>query len=182
MKKNHFCLFFIFTLLNCYGATSYAWNHSIELGYGYSHDPNHTKFNNSGLLLSGDIIPLWRRTPWTFFSLTGSLGRWRTTASHNQNLTTAAASLALRVYPFKITTYEYPPYVFASFGPAYLSSRKFGENTQGSHLSIQSILGLGFELHCVDVNLRAVHYSNAHLASPNEGFNILYLLSIGYLL
>lgn len=167
----HFC---------CLSAHAYSWTRSIELGYGYSQDPNHTKYHNSGVLLSGDLYPLWCN-PWTFFSITGSLGHWYTTAPENKNLTTAAASLALRLYPVPSDETYYPFYFLASFGPAYLSSRQYGENTQGSHWAIQSNLGIGEEFDSFDVNLRLSHFSNAGLAKPNEGFNVLYLLSVGYL-
>lgn len=158
--------------------SSFAWDHSVELGYGYSHDPNGTKYHNSGVLLSGDMFAL-KHTPMTFWSITGSLGRWHTTAPQNKNLTTAAVSLALRFYPFVQMTH--PTYLLASFGPAVLASRKFGVNTQAKNVTFQSNLGLGMEFNPIDVNLRLVHYSNAYLAKPNQGFNILYLLSIGYL-
>lgn len=180
MKKSHFFSLAIFITLPFYCLNPYAWDHSIEIGYGYSHDPNHTKYYNSGGMLSGDLDPLWR-SPWTFFTVTGSLGQWHTTAPHYKNLTTAAVSLALRLYPLRMDYYGYPPYFLASFGPAYLSSRKFGENTQGKKIAIQSNLGVGVELNCFDMNLRLQHFSNAGLAKPNEGFNILYLLSVGYL-
>lgn len=157
----------------------FAWNHSVEIGYGFSHDPNHTRYNNSGILLSGDLLPL-RRTPWTFWSITGSIGRFYTTTPKNKNLTTAALSIALRFYPFMVAK-EYPAYLLASFGPAALSSRRYGYNTQAQQLTIQSNIGVGVEFKQVDLNLRLSHYSNASLGKPNEGFNLLYLLSVGYL-
>jgi lipid A 3-O-deacylase PagL len=169
-----FISLFFFTL------ASFAWDHSIELGYGHSHDPNNVKYNNSGFLLSGDLFP-FKRTDWTFWSITGSLGQWYSTAPHNKNLTTAALALALRFYPVNIINND-PVYLLGSVGPAYLSSRTFGTNKQGSNIAFQLNAGFGIELnHQYDVNLRLVHYSNAHLANPDHGYNILYLLSIGYL-
>lgn len=179
MKKLYF-LIFILIHFCCASVYAHPWSHSVELGYGYSQDPNHTKYNNSGVLLSGDIIPLWY-APWAFLSVTGSLGHWFTTAPVNKNLTTVAASLAVRLYPVAVGEADYPFYFLASFGPAYLSDRQYGENTQGSNIAIQSNLGIGEEFDSFDINLRLSHYSNAGLAKPNEGFNVLYLLSVGYL-
>lgn len=182
MKRSYLCSFLMFHVLIFYCLGAFAWNHSIEIGYGYCQDPNHPRYHNSGGLLSGDIIPLpWWHTPWTFLTITGSLGQWHTNSPRNKNLTTVAVSAALRYHLFRIDTYDYPPYLFASFGPAYLSSRHFNKNTQAKNVAIQSNLGFGIELNYIDVNLRLVHFSNAYLASPNDGFNILYLLSIGYL-
>ncbi len=154
-----------------------AWNHSIELGYGYSHDPNDIRYNNSGFLLTSDLLSL-SRGHYTFWSVTGALGQWHTTAPTHQNLTTAAVSLALRLYP--IPNY-YPTYLLGTLGPTLLSERQFGINKQGSNFTLQTNLGIGMEFHSFDVNFRLVHYSNAHLFHPDQGFNILYLLSFGYL-
>ena len=180
MKRIRF--FFLLILLTGYFCpfTSYAWDHSIEFGYGYSHDPNHSRYNNSGVMLSGDIFPIWRG-PWTFFSINGSLGQWYTTTPVNKNLTSGALSLALRLYPVSENAYQYFPYFLAAFGPAIISHREFGENTQAKNITIQSNLGAGIEFNQFDINLRLQHFSNAGLSKPNQGFNILYLLSLGYL-
>lgn len=176
MKKFAFYLLF----LNCINIQfAYSWNHSIAFGYGYSQDPNHSQYDNSGFLLSGDIFPL-NRTSNTLWSLNGSVGRWHTTAPVNKNLNSVALSLALRGYIYKINNLH-PVYLLGSAGPAYISHKKFGFNTQAKNLTIQTNLGLGMEVHNFDINLRLEHFSNAYLARPNEGFNILFLLSVGYL-
>lgn len=182
MKKIYFLQSLLFVIFAFFATNSFAWNHSFEVGYGYSHDPNEIKYNNSQIMLSGDIFPLYRNTI-TFWSITGSLSQLHTTAPKNKNVTTAAMSLALRLYPFPMFTHSdvYFPYVLASAGPAYLSKQRLGINTQGSHMSIQTNLGFGTEIKNFDINLRLSHYSNANLADPNQGFNILYLLSVGYL-
>ncbi len=167
----------IMALLSFITINVYAWDHSIELGYGFSHDPNEIKYNNSGFLLTSDLFPL-SRGHYTFWSITGALGQWHSTAPTHQDLTTGAVSLALRLYP--MPNY-YPAYLLGSLGPALLSSRQFGVNKQGSNLALQTNIGLGMEYHSFDVNLRLAHYSNANIFNPNEGFNVLYLLSVGYL-
>jgi len=75
----------------------------------------------------------------------------------------------------------YKLYLTGSVGPAILSSRQFGTNKQGSNLAFQLNAGLGMELHQFDFNLHMVHFSNAYTARPNNGYNILYVFSIGYL-
>ncbi len=179
MKKCNFYQALLFVVLNSFTLTSLAWNHSIELGYGHSQDPNHTRYHNSGFLLTSDLFPL-RRTPCTFWSVTGALGHWYATTPHNKHLTTGALSLALRYYPFKAITND-PFYLLGSAGPAYLSTRKFGRNTQAKNVTGQFNLGLGVELNQFDINLRISHFSNMYLARPDQGFSVLYLLSLGYL-
>lgn len=176
--RTFFIRSFLFVFLTLFSVISFAWDHSIEFGFGQSHDPNHTKYTNSGFLLSGDIYPL-RRTPSTFWSIAGYLGRFNTTTPINKNVSTAAISLALRYYPFVLQNNS--PYLLASAGPAYISSIRFGFNTQASHATIQTNLGLGDEINQFDMNLRLEHFSNAGLGKPNQGFNVLYLASLGYL-
>ncbi len=169
---------FLFAMLNAFISTSFAWNHSLEIGAGISHDPNNTRYNNYGLLISGDIFPL-KRTAHYFWSIGGALGQWHTNSPQHKNLTTIAIPLSLRYYLGEL--HCYPAYVFGSVGPAYMSSRQFGKNKQASNLSGQWNLGVGAEFHKIDLNLRFQHFSNAHLGSPDQGFSVLYLLSIGYL-
>jgi lipid A 3-O-deacylase len=160
---------------------SFAWERSVELGYGYSHDSNNTNYNNSGFLLSSDVWPVWRNDL-TYWTINGALGQWHTTAPTNNDVTTAAVALALRLYPLCNNMSAYPFYLLGSAGPAYLSHKQYGNNKQGSNLAFQLFAGLGVELNNQwDVNLRAMHYSNGGTSSPNQGYNILYLLSLGYL-
>jgi hypothetical protein len=159
--------------------TAFAWTQNVELGYGYSHDPNAVYYSNSGFLLSSDVAPLHVDT-YTHWSLNLAVGKFRTTAPFNRYLTTAAAALELRLYPIACYT-NTPVYLLGSVGPAYMSTEKFGVNTQGSHMSGQWIGGLGVEYKSVDVNFHIVHYSNAKTVKPDQGFSVLYMLSVGYL-
>lgn len=176
----NFVRILIILLSSFYSYTAFSWDHSIELGYGYSVDPNHTDDHNSGFLLTGDLQPL-KHTPYTYWSLNGAAGQWHSTASHHRNLTTAALSLALRYYPFTVNR-ESPAYFLGSVGPAFLSSNEFGDNIQAANVTFQWNVGLGMEfLKKWDINLRWSHFSNAYIARPDEGFTVRYLLSIGYL-
>ena len=73
------------------------------------------------------------------------------------------------------------PYALVSVGPAYLSTVKFASQHLGSHFNFQDTLGLGVELdQHWDVSLNYLHYSNASLASRNQGVDVHYLLRVGY--
>lgn len=180
MKKLNIYQVLLFILLSFFTLPLFAWDHSVEVGYGISHDINHSRYNNSGYLLTSDLYPLWR-TPMTYWTLNGGLGQWHTTAPVYKNLTTAALALALRLYPQFNIGDHYPTYLLGSVGPTLLSNRKFGLNTQGANVTFQWNAGLGVEFNQIDVNFRMVHYSNAYLAHPDEGFTVLYMLSLGYL-
>ena len=166
-------------LLTLSSTASFAWMRSLELGYGYSHDPNNVRYNNSGFLLESDVAPL-HVDQYTHWSANLALGAWHSTAPFSNTLRTAAASLELRLYP-ATNTRDVPFYILGSVGPAYLSQTQFGTNFQGSHVTGQWIGGLGLEYQNFDVNFHLVHYSNANTVSPNDGINILYMLSMGYL-
>lgn len=184
MVKRYLLLFVILLSLSepsyALWKRAFPWEKSFEIGYGKSHDPNYSKYYNSGFLFSADLYPLYHH-PYAYLSLGGALGKWYTTAPINKNITTAAGTLNLRVYPWT-NTREYPVYLMGSAGPALLSCRDFGYNDQGSNISGQWYFGAGIEYKHFDINLRYMHFSNAHTTSPDEGFNIQYLLSIGYLI
>lgn len=169
----------LFLILLALTNVACAWTRSLEVGYGYSHDPNHSKYYNSGFFLNSDLVPVWRNN-WSYWTLNGSVGKWTTTTPINKNLVTVAATLAVRLYPFNCKP-EWMTYFLGSAGPAYMSSRNYGYNNQGKNMSGQWTIGVGMEHHQYDINLRLVHFSNAHLSSPDQGFNIQYTLSVGYL-
>lgn len=179
MTKPSFRQLALFTALSLVALSTYAWTQSVELGYGYSHDPNNIRYHNQAVMLSGDFYTI-TQTPWSHWSFTGTLGQWWTSAPANKNLTAGAVSLALRLYPI-LTDETYSPYLMASFGPALLSSREFGVNTQAKNITILSNGGFGVEVGHYDFNLRLAHFSNASIWKPNEGFNVLYFFSVGYL-
>jgi Lipid A 3-O-deacylase (PagL) len=170
----------LLSFLIAFTPLTYAWKQSVDVGYGFSHDPNHTRYNNNGLLVSANLLPL-HVSDYLRWSLSGSFGNWRTTTPVNKNLTTTSVGVELRVYP-KTEFYVYPWYFHASVGPAYISSKQFGYNTQGSHITGQWIGGIGMQYKCFDIKYKLVHYSSANITQPNQGFNILYMLSVGYLL
>jgi len=170
-----------FCLLLGMNFSAWAWNHGISVGYGGGADPNHSQFTNSGVFISGEFASLKKKS-WLSLTFNGAVGEWFSTTPAHKNLTTVAASIASRFYIWHSAKFH--PFILASVGPSYLSNKKFGHNTQGSHFSFQSILGVGFELgqqKRLDINLRFVHYSNANLIKPNEGYNIFYVVSVGYL-
>lgn len=163
-------------------ASSFAWSRGVSIGYGSGADPNHPEYNNSGAFLNAEFTSLVQRS-WVNCTINGSLGRWYSNTPVNKDLTTVAASVAFRVYVWNGVGFH--PFLLVSAGPAYLSNRKFGLNTQGMNFAFESIWGAGFEagkLHRLDVNLRFVHFSNAYTAKPNEGFNIYYVVSLGILI
>lgn len=172
----------IFTVLLLISACSaMAWNHGISLGYGGGSDINHHNDTNSGEFLSAEFMSL-KQKDWLNITFNGSLGNFYSTAAINKHLFTAALSVAFRFYG--LTTETLHPFLLASVGPSYLSHRNFGYNRQAANVAFQSILGAGVEFgkaKRVDLNMRLIHYSNAYTMSPNEGFNIFYVVSLGYL-
>ena len=168
-------------LLSSAAFSAFSWNHGISLGYGGGSDIRHHTDTNSGAFLSGEITSI-KQKDWVNITFNGSLGQFYSSWVANKDLFTAAASLAFRFYPFH-TTYTHP-FFLASAGPAYLSNTDFGRNKQAANFAAQSILGAGVEIgkaKRVDLNMRLIHYSNAYTMHPNEGFNIFYVVSLGYL-
>lgn len=158
-----------------------AWNHGVSIGYGSGPDIRHHTYTNSGGILSAEIMSLKSNT-WYNLTMDGSLGKWHTTEPLYQNLWTVALTFSFRAYIFYSA--DVHPYLLASTGPAYISNRSFGFNTQGANVDLQTSFAAGLELGAkkrADVRVSFVHYSNAYLFKPNQGFNILPVFSIGYL-
>lgn len=181
MRKKSVYKIIISLLLLSFTFSVFAWQHGISIGYGGGSDINHHTYTNSGAFLSAEFLSIKQKS-WLNITFNGSLGQFYTTEPVNKNLFTAALSLAFRFYAFQSAKVH--PFFLASFGPSYLSYRKFGLNNQAANVAIQSILGLGFEFgqaKRMDLNMRFIHYSNAYTMSPNEGYNIFYVVSLGYL-
>lgn len=181
MRNTYFSKTLIFGLLLFTAVSAFSWNHGISLGYGGGSDINHHTDTNSGAFLSGEFTS-FKQKDWLNMTLNGSLGQFHSTATSNKDLFAAALSLAFRFYP--VDTQTIHPFLLASVGPAYISSKKFGRNSQAANFAFQTIFGAGFEFgqaKRVDLNMRLIHYSNAYLMNPNEGFNIFYVVSLGYL-
>jgi hypothetical protein len=75
------------------------------------------------------------------------------------------------------------PYLEISIGAAYINRTKIDDRNFGMHPSFQDRLGVGFYVGNKDqfsLGLHAVHYSNARLASHNNGMTIPIEIDIGY--
>lgn len=163
-----------------------AWNHGILLGFGKSRDIERTdKYYDYGFLLNAKLYKFKKIDKTLIFTIDGFLGHLRTTTKDYNNLYTAAISGAFRAYFATPEQHKVRPYMNISFGPAYISSKQYGEEKQGTHFVFQTTMGGGVEFtkneKGLDLSLQLAHYCNAGLAKPNEGYDVFYIFSIGYL-
>lgn len=162
----------------------YAWQHSISLGYGRAQELGES-YDNSGFFLQGTLYRFKPLDSMLYFSMDSSVGQWLADTHEHRHLTTAAVSGDFHAYFMPPDRHPLQPYILATFGPAYLSNEHFGDETQGSHLAFQTTLGTGLSYvknnQGLDFNLSLVHYCNGGLAQPNQGFDIFYVFSAGYL-
>lgn len=64
------------------------------------------------------------------------------------------------------------PFVEAGIGAAYFSDELVGDHRLGSQLHFEDRLAVGVQISEREVlRLRVIHYSNAGLATPNDGIN-----------
>lgn len=170
-------------LLSVFPTAGYAWEHEFSIGYGTGQEVGED-YDNQGVSLNLKVykFPAIDRT--LFATIDTSLSQWHADTSDHNSLTTAAVSANLRAYFADPDLHTLRPYIGISSGPAYLSDEQFGDRSQGAHFDLQSTLEAGTEIgsqkHSVDLNLHLTHYCNAGVFQPNEGFNILYVFSIGY--
>lgn len=96
----------------------------------------------------------------------------------NKNLQATSVSGVLRFkHKFKI-----PCYLDLGVGLSYFSKQHIAKRNLGSNLLFEDRLGFGVLLgkrQQFEIGYRALHYSNAYLASVNNGLN-LQLLVLGY--
>ena len=163
--------------------SAYAWSHELSLGYGINREVNET-YDNQGFFLYGTLYKFKPVDHYLDFMVDASLGGFKAGTPENKWLQTAALSLGLREYFVPIESGQTHPYFLVTFGPSYLSEKKFGNNTQAKNVAFQTTFGAGVETtikkHEVDFNCRLIHYCNAGLWAPNEGTDI-FVFSIGYL-
>lgn len=167
--------------------SSQAWQHAISVGYGGG--PEFSKsYTTSGAFINGVIYKWGELDKTLIFTVDGSAGFYHASTKTNTSLQTAALSGAFRAYFLKLDKqYHYRPYLLASVGPVYLSHKTFGEQTQGAHLALQSVLGTGIELgdpkakHNYEISWRFVHICNAGIFSPNQGSDVYNIISLGWL-
>lgn len=105
-------------------------------------------------------------------SSTGRLtGYWDTAYTYWQGDQTASNhSLALTpvfVYEFAGATVK--PYVEAGIGVALFSDSELEDQDLGSSFQFEDRLGVGLRFQGHEIGLRAIHYSNAGISSPNDG-------------
>lgn len=160
-----------------------AWQHEIMIGYGSGTEVEQS-YRNQGIVITGKLYKFNKVDDTLYASIDGTLATIESSYTNNNHLTTAALALAMRAFFANPELHTIRPYLQASFGPAYLSSTTLGNRVQGSHYAFQTTLEAGTEWggqqHSWDINLKAMHYCNAGIFHPNQGINLIPVLSIGY--
>lgn len=159
---------------------AYAWHQQIAIGYGYGTEVEQSYYNRTAVV-SGKIYRFPNIDNTLILTVDLTLAHIQSSTKNHNTLTTVAGAPACRAYFIDPRNRFLNPYLGASFGPAYLSQKRLGNRTQGSHFAFQSTIEMGLEVNCIDLNLRIMHYCNAGLYRPNEGINASPVLSIGYL-
>lgn len=174
-------IYFFFCLLGLsYHQAVRASQHEIAIGYGFGKEVEQ-KYRNQGIVLSGKFYRLPNIDDTLSATLDGTLAYIRASTKNHNHLATTALALALRAYFANPLEHIIRPYFQISFGPAYLSAKQLGERSQGGHFAFQTTLETGTEVKNVDFNLRLNHYCNAGIFHPNQGINLVYIFSIGYM-
>ena len=164
---------------------AFGWSHAISLGYNPSSMESNQSYKHDGFFMNGTLYRFEKIDSMLVFMIDASAGHWTASTKKNKSLNTLSISAAFRAYFSAPEEKQFRPYLLVSYGPAYLSKKKFGYNEQGESFALQGTLGAGFEFgknyKGIDCNLRLVHFSNAGMSAPNQGFNFLYTVSLGFL-
>jgi hypothetical protein len=165
--------------------SSQGFSKQLSIGYAFPAHESDQHYDHSGLYINGAFYHYLLADHMLLFTLNGAMGYWHADTTDNNHLLTLAVLPTFRAYFSQHTSHIVRPYLFLGYGPAYLSHRTFGEKTQGTHLAFQGDVGAGIEFgkhyKGLDINGRFTHFSNAGLFHPNQGFDFLFILSVGYL-
>ncbi|MBX9755282.1 MAG: acyloxyacyl hydrolase [Pseudomonadaceae bacterium] len=98
-------------------------------------------------------------------------GYWDTAYTYWQGDKTASNnSLSLSpVFVYEFAGETLKPYVEAGIGVALFSDTELEDQDLGSSFQFEDRLGVGLRFNGQEIGLRAMHYSNAGLSSPNDG-------------
>ncbi len=184
LKLNQYAhLSMVFIFLIFLPLRTLAWEHEIAAGYGSGKELGEN-YTNSGYEITGKFYKFPKVDNTLIFTIDGTIAHWHSSTPDHNELTTAAIAPSARAYFFNFSSGDFRPYLGISFGPNYLSEKQLGNQIQGSHFSFQTTVEAGTEIgsqkKSVDLNFHLAHYCNAGLFSPNGGFDILYIFTIGY--
>ncbi|MDP3846810.1 MAG: acyloxyacyl hydrolase [Pseudomonas sp.] len=109
-------------------------------------------------------------------------GYWDTAYTYWQGDKTASNhSLSLTpVFVYEFAGETVKPYVEAGIGVALFSDTELEDQDLGSSFQFEDRLGVGLRFNGQEIGLRAIHYSNAGLSSPNDGvesYNLHYAMA-----
>jgi outer membrane protein W len=174
-----FAMTLLFTLTN-----AFAWEHEIAAGYGGGKEIEEN-YDNHAFLVSGKLYKFKKLDNTLIATIDSSITHIYAQADDHQNTTTFSVALALRAYFANPQLHTIRPYLGVSSGPNYLTSNQLGNRKQGANFDLRTTLEGGVEFGLknnrgIDVNLQLIHYCNAGLAYPNQGFNVPLALSVGY--
>lgn len=187
MRSSHklslvFFLLAFFTIENVYAEGIVPTGFSLSYGKGR---PNN---------LSGGRLALqWNwNTDWLInspFKLTGywdaSVAYWTTNGNQNNNHKSIGALAFAPVFRFQTREpiLSITPYLEASVGLAGLSSAHIGDRDLGTAWAFQDLIGAGISFgdqQQFDLSYHYLHYSNADLASHNQGIDVKVLITFAY--
>ena len=152
--------------------TSY-YKHSIGVSYGTG-KPN----SLSGFRLN------YRNTFIHYqqfeFGLETSYARWRVAYATNNKLEVFSLAPIIRLNIFSLAQEKL--FIEASAGIGKRSTAKLANKQAGSKWTLQDILGFGITAlqQRIDCRIQYTHYSNASLAKPNPGTEVIPMLTLSY--
>lgn len=113
------------------------------------------------------------------FQLGATTAMW---FAQSKTLFTLSAIFELRWWILH-TRYFNPYLMYSIASPTLLSREHFADSHLGGHFLFQDYLGAGMLIgnsHRFAIEVKVMHYSNGDLAVYNDGLQVPFLLSIGY--
>jgi hypothetical protein len=126
----------------------------------------------------------FKRSPRSGISLGMSYTQLTTNTVTNNSIEAFSLYPQLTLHPQRSSMQNFYFFVRA-LGPTYLSENTLGNRQQDHHFSFQAQVGVGFRKKIGDsesllLQVSWKHFSNANLFSKNDGIDIPFVFSLGY--
>jgi lipid A 3-O-deacylase len=145
---------------------------SVGAGLTYHDDISIARF---AIRRDSQVNVLENSTGWLSGYYEGSVSYWHKEEDHVFNF----ALSPVFVYYFGKPDWTVQPYVEAGIGVSAISETKIADRDMSTGFQFEDRVGVGLRTTDLDLSLRYMHYSNASIAAPNDGIDII-IVTVGY--
>lgn len=154
----------------------------LQLSWGYGHQQD-ARQSNEQVAIDYEFFE-YVRSARTRLSVGVGYTHLTTDADTHRKIQALSVYPQLTLTPVTESINDFYFFVRA-LGPSYMSENALGEREQDNHFSFQAQVGIGYMKklendNAVKLQVSFKHFSNADLFSDNDGYDIPFVLTLGY--